>query len=144
MPDRVVLNRREGTTWQPVTAAAFAAEVDRLALGFVAAGVRPGDRVGLMARTRYEWTLVDVALWTAGAVTVPVYETSSAEQLRWILADSGAVGVVVESRGHVAMLGAIAAQLPELRDSWTIDAGRGPAQPRRPRRATGRARTAPS
>ena len=68
--------------------------MDRLALGFVAAGVRPGDRVGLMARTRYEWTLVDVALWTVGAVTVPVYETSSAEQLRWILADSGAVGVV--------------------------------------------------
>jgi long-chain acyl-CoA synthetase len=120
-PDRVVLNRREGATWLPVTAAAFAQEVDRLALGFVAAGVRPGDRVGLMARTRYEWTLVDVALWTAGAVTVPVYETSSAEQLRWILADSGAVGVVVESRGHVTMLAGIAPDLPELQSSWTID-----------------------
>jgi long-chain acyl-CoA synthetase len=120
-PDRVVLNRRQGGTWLPVTAAAFAEEVDRLALGFVAAGVRAGDRVGLMAKTRYEWTLVDVALWTAGAVTVPVYETSSAEQLRWILADSGAVGVVVESRGHVTMLAGIEQELPELHSSWTID-----------------------
>ena len=120
-PDRVVINRREGATWTPVTAAGFAAEVDRLALGFVAAGVAPGDRVGLMAKTRYEWTLVDVALWTVGAVTVPVYETSSAEQLRWILADSGAVGVVVETRGHAALLAGVAADLPDLRDTWTIE-----------------------
>jgi long-chain acyl-CoA synthetase len=121
-PDRVVINRREGATWVPVTAAGFASEVDQLALGFVAAGVIPGDRVGLMAKTRYEWTLVDVALWSVGAVTVPVYETSSAEQLRWILADSGAVGVVVETRGHTGLLAGVAAQLPELRDTWTIEA----------------------
>ena len=91
-PDRVVINRREGTTWTPVTAAGFAAEVDRLALGFVAAGVAPGDRVALISKTRYEWTLVDYAIWFAGAVTVPVYETSSAEQIAWILGDSGARG----------------------------------------------------
>jgi len=120
-PDRVVINRREGATWTPVTAAGFAAEVDRLALGFVAAGVAAGDRVGLMAKTRYEWTLVDVALWTVGAVTVPVYETSSAEQLRWILADSGAVGVVVETRGHAELLAGVAADLPDLSGTWTIE-----------------------
>ena len=130
-PDRVVINRREGATWTPVTAAGFAAEVDRLALGFVAAGVAAGDRVGLMAKTRYEWTLVDVALWTVGAVTVPVYETSSAEQLRWILADSGAVGVVVETRGHAELLAGVAADLPDLRDTWTIEPVAGSPEPRR-------------
>ena len=143
-PDRVVLNRREGATWLPVTAAAFAEEVDRLALGFVAAGVRPGDRVGLMARTRYEWTLVDVALWTAGAVTVPVYETSSAEQLRWILADSGAVGVVLESRGHVAMLAGIAQELPELQQLLDDRRRPGSAHPGPARRRRAGRRTGPS
>ena len=108
----------------------------------------PGDRVGLMAKTRYEWTLVDVALWTVGAVTVPVYETSSAEQLRWILADSGAVGVVVETRGHAALLAGVAADLPDLRDTWTIEPVRGPPEPRRRgrgrREATDRAELDPA
>ena len=67
------------------------------AKGLIAAGVEPGDRVGLMSRTRYEWTLLDFAIWSAGAVTVPVYETSSPEQIAWILGDSGAVAVVVET-----------------------------------------------
>ena len=98
-----------------------------------------------MAKTRYEWTLVDVALWTAGAVTVPVYETSSAEQLRWILADSGAVGVVVESAAHAAMLAGIAADLPEPAALLDDRRRRGSAHPgpaRRPRargRGPGRA-----
>ena len=96
-PDRVVINRREGTTWTPVTAAGFAAEVDRLALGFVAAGVAPGDRVGLMCRTRYEWTLVDFALWTAGAVTVPVYETSSPSSCAGSWPTPARVGCFVET-----------------------------------------------
>ena len=74
-----------------------------MAKGLIAAGVQAGDRVGLMAKTRYEWTLVDFAIWTAGAVTVPIYETSSAEQVQWILGDSGAVARlrrVAGPRGH--------------------------------------------
>jgi long-chain acyl-CoA synthetase len=120
-PDRVLVSRRAGTAWEPVTALALHEQVTALALGFLAAGVAPGDRVALMAKTRYEWTLVDAALWAVGAVTVPVYETSSAEQLRWILADSGAVGAVVESRGHAGMLDTVATDLPGLRHHWTID-----------------------
>ena len=103
-PDRVLVSRRAGAVWEPITALALHEQVTALALGFLAAGVAPGDRVALMAKTRYEWTLVDAALWAVAAVTVPVYETSSAEQLRWILADSGAVGAVVEGRGHAVML----------------------------------------
>jgi len=120
-PDRVLISRRTGSGWEPVTATRLEAEVTTLALGLVAAGVGAGDRVALMAKTRYEWTLVDAALWAAGAVTVPVYETSSADQLRWILEDSGAVGCVVETPGHAAMLRGIADALPQLRRSWVID-----------------------
>ena len=120
-PDRVLVSRRTGAGWEPVTAAALDEQVTALALGFLAAGVAPGDRVALMAKTRYEWTLVDAALWAVGAVTVPVYETSSAEQLRWILEDSGAVGAVVEGRGHAVMLDAMGDDLPGLRHHWTID-----------------------
>jgi long-chain acyl-CoA synthetase len=120
-PDRVLVSRRAGTGWAPVTAAALDEQVTSLALGFLAAGVAAGDRVALMAKTRYEWTLVDAALWAVGAVTVPVYETSSADQLRWILEDSGAVGAVLENRGHAALLAGMAADLPDLRQHWLMD-----------------------
>ena len=83
--------------WQDVTAGQFRDEVTALAKGLIAAGHRPGDRVALMSRTRYEWTLVDYAIWAAGAVTVPIYETSSAEQVEWILSDSGARAVIAET-----------------------------------------------
>lgn len=119
-PDRVVLNRRERDTWLPVTAAEFAAEVKQVACGFLAAGIQGGDRVALMAKTRYEWTLVDTALWAVGAVVVPVYETSAADQLRWILTDSGAVAAVVESPAHAGMLRGLG-DLPGLRDHWVLD-----------------------
>ena len=90
-PGVVVLRRRTGAgDWQDVTAAEFGAEVTALARGLVAVGVGPGDRVAVMSRTRYEWTLIDYACWAAGAVTVPVYETSSAGQVEWILGDSAA------------------------------------------------------
>src|SRR5215471_1896270 len=86
-----MLRRRTGPgQWEDVTAAAFRAEVEALATGLVAAGLEPGDRVGLMSATRYEWTVIDYAIWTAGGVTVPVYETSSSEQVEWYLGDSGA------------------------------------------------------
>jgi long-chain acyl-CoA synthetase len=120
-PDRVLVSRRSGQGWVPVTAAELDEQVTALALGLLAAGVESGDRVALMAKTRYEWTLVDAALWAVGAVTVPVYETSAADQLRWILEDSAAVGCVVETRGHAAMLDELEGSLPDLRRSWVID-----------------------
>jgi long-chain acyl-CoA synthetase len=122
-PDRHVLDRRAGKSWEPVTAAEFASEATELALGFLAAGISPGDRVALMSKTRYEWTLVDAALWAVGAIVVPVYETSSAEQLQWILADSGAVGCVVEARGHARTLASVRDELPDLRSHWVIEGG---------------------
>ena len=98
--------RRRGPDrqWSDVTAGAFAAEVTAVARGLVAAGVEPGDRVALLSRTRYEWTLVDYAILAVGAATVPIYETSSAEQIRWILSDSGAVAAVVETAKHAALV----------------------------------------
>ncbi|MCU1692056.1 MAG: putative long-chain fatty acid ligase [Frankiales bacterium] len=122
-PDDVVFTRRVDGRWTPVTAKEFASEVTALAAGLVAAGVGQGDRVGLMSKTRYEWTLVDYAVWAAGAVTVPVYETSSSEQVAWNLGDSGAVAVIVESAAHQAQLDEVRAQLPDLKASWQIDAG---------------------
>jgi long-chain acyl-CoA synthetase len=106
-----------------VTAKEFASEVSALAAGLIARGVQAGDRVGLMSRTRYEWTLCDYAIWTAGAVTVPIYETSSAEQLQWNLGDSGAVALVVETAAHAAQLAGVRGQLPDLAHVWQIDAG---------------------
>jgi long-chain acyl-CoA synthetase len=106
-----------------VTSATFLDEVTRLAKGLVAAGVRPGDRVGLMSKTRYEWTLTDFAIWFAGAVTVPVYETSSAEQVSWILSDSGAVAVVTETSAHTATVGQVREGLSALASVWCVEAG---------------------
>ena len=120
-PDRVLVSRRAGPAWEPITAAALDEQVTALALGFLAAGVAPDDRVALMAKTRCEWTLVDAALWAVGAVSVPVYETSSADQLRWILEDSGAVAAVVEHRGHAVMLDGVATHVPGLRQHWVMD-----------------------
>ena len=118
VPQLVSFGRRASDgTWDDVTAAEFGAEVTAVARGLIAAGVGPGDRVALMSATRYEWTLLDFAIWSAGAVCVPVYETSSAEQVDWILADSGAVAAVVESDAHLALVEASSAA-PSLR--WTF------------------------
>ena len=96
-PHRVAFSRKEGSRWIDVTAAEFDEDVRGVAKGLIAAGIAPGDRVAIMCKTRYEWTLTDFAIWTAGAVTVPIYETSSAEQVAWILTDSGAKGIIVET-----------------------------------------------
>ncbi|MFC0845161.1 AMP-dependent synthetase/ligase [Streptomyces noboritoensis] len=108
VPDAVVLRRKRGGRWQPVTAAAFAREVADTAKGLVAAGLEPGGRVALMSRTRYEWAVLDFAIWAAGGVSVPVYATSSAEQIDWILADSGAGMLIAESGAEVRTAGAAA------------------------------------
>jgi len=94
-----------------------------LAKGLVAAGVGEGDRVALMAKTRYEWTLADFAIWFAGAVTVPVYETSSAEQVEWILSNSGATACFVESPQHAATIADLRDRLTRLNDVWIFDVG---------------------
>jgi long-chain acyl-CoA synthetase len=120
-PDMQVLSRRVGSAWQHVTAAEFRNEVVGLAKGLIASGVGPGDRVGLMSKTRYEWTLFDYAIWSAGAVTVPIYETSSAEQVAWILGNSGAVAIVAETADHVAVVESVRPQLPDLHAVWQID-----------------------
>ncbi|HEX5813065.1 MAG TPA: long-chain fatty acid--CoA ligase [Pseudonocardia sp.] len=101
-PGAVALRRRVGDAWADVTYAAFTAEVVAVARGLIASGIEPGDRVGLLSRTRYEWTLFDYAIVVAGAVTVPIYETSSADQVAWILTDSGAKAVIVEDDRHAA------------------------------------------
>ena len=101
-PDAVALRRRVDDAWVEVTYAAFVAEIVAVARGLVASGIAPGDRVALLSRTRYEWTLFDYAIVAAGAVTVPIYETSSAEQVAWILEDSGAKAIVVEDDRHAA------------------------------------------
>ncbi len=99
-PERVIMSRPLGDGWQPVTAREVEAEVRATAKGLVAAGINIGDRVAIMARTRYEWTILDFAIWFAGGSVVPIYETSSAEQIDWILSDSGAVGLIVETPTH--------------------------------------------
>ncbi len=121
-PDAVVMRRRETAgQWADVTARQFSDEVRALAKGLIAAGVGPGDRVGLMARTSYLWTLIDYAVWSVGAVTVPVYETSSTEQVEWILSNSGSRGVFAESDAHAAMITSVKGNLPDLENIWLID-----------------------
>ena len=124
-PDGVFVERSAGMggTWVPMTVAAFVAEVTAVAKGLVASGIEPGDRVGIMSRTRYEWTLVDFACWAAGGVGVPIYETSAAEQVRWIAGDSGTRLVVVESTAHAAVVAQVRDQLPELTDVLVLDEG---------------------
>jgi long-chain acyl-CoA synthetase len=96
-PERIVASRPFGDNWQPVTAKEFEDEIRAVAKGLIASGINEGDRVAIMARTRYEWTILDFAIWYSGAVPVPIYETSSAEQVDWILSDSGAVAIIVET-----------------------------------------------
>ncbi|POX56168.1 long-chain fatty acid--CoA ligase [Streptomyces sp. Ru71] len=123
-PDAVVLRRRGSDgTWRPVTAAAFAAEVTAVAKGLVAAGLEPGGRVAVMSRTRYEWTVLDFAIWSAGGRSVPVYATSSAEQIDWIVRDSGAAYVVTETDDNAATVAEATARHPTPPRVWRIDAG---------------------
>ncbi|SDN02166.1 AMP-dependent synthetase/ligase [Allokutzneria albata] len=117
-PDHIAFRRKSTDGWSPVTTREFRDQVQRLARGLVAAGVQPGERVAVLSATRYEWTLFDFAIWAAAAVPVPIYPTSSREQIEWIIADSGATAVVVETDEHAAKV----AGLPLLRGVWRIDA----------------------
>ncbi len=121
-PQAVIL-RRPGASgsWADVTASRFKDEVIAVAKGLVAAGIEAGDRIALMSHTRYEWTLIDYAIWAVGAVTVPVYETSSAEQAEWILGDSGARGCFVETASYGDIIGSFRDRVPALEHVWQIE-----------------------
>jgi long-chain acyl-CoA synthetase len=145
-PQAAVLRRPSAAgsyqSWHDVTAAQFKDEVVAVAKGLVAAGIEAGDRVALMSHTRYEWTLIDYAIWAAGGVTVPVYETSSAEQAEWILANSGARACFVETAAYEQIIDSLRDQVPALEHMWRIRWGpprpatrpspSGPARPRHP------------
>jgi long-chain acyl-CoA synthetase len=122
-PDRPLFSVPDGEGWRDITAADFETAVIALAKGFVAAGIQPGEKVGFLARTTYDWTLVDFALFYAGAVMVPIYETSSPSQIQWILEDSGAIALVVESPDHFARLDEVRGDLPLLREVWQLHLG---------------------
>ena len=124
-PDAVIFQRLVNGTWIDVTCAAAAAQIRSTALGLIADGVRPGDRVAIFSATRYEWAILDQAILAVGGVTVPIYETSSAEQVRWVLTDSGAVMAFAETDAHASMIAELAGNLPELRRVLEID-GSGP------------------
>jgi long-chain acyl-CoA synthetase len=120
-PGRTVVRRKEGTGWRGVSAREFADDVAGVAEGLVAAGIEPGDRVAIMSRTRYEWSVADYAIWTAGGVAVPVYETSSASQIEWIIGDSGAKAILVESDDHEKAVASVRGDLPGLAHVWRMD-----------------------
>jgi len=124
-PDAVIFQRQVNGTWTDVTCAAAAAQIRSTALGLIADGVQPGDRVVIFSATRYEWAILDQAILAVGGVTVPIYETSSAEQVRWVLTDSGAVMAFAETDAHASMIAEMAGELPELRRVLHID-GSGP------------------
>ncbi len=113
----------DGEGWRDVSAAEFRSQVITLAKGFVAAGVQPGEKIGFLARTTYDWTLVDFALFYAGAVMVPIYETSSPSQIEWILSDSGAVACILETAEHESRLAQVRENLPLVRETWQMQAG---------------------
>ncbi|SEE02645.1 AMP-dependent synthetase/ligase [Ruania alba] len=121
-PARVLIERPDGAGWSPVTAQTLHEQVTGVAKGLIASGVRPGDRIAIMSRTRAEWTVLDFAIWYAGAVTVPIYETSSVEQARWILSDSRADRVVTETAELATLLQEAAGENP-LQAVWVLDDG---------------------
>jgi len=122
-PDRAIFATPQGDGWVDVSATEFRDRVVSLAKGFAAAGVQPGDRIGFMCKTSYEWTLVDFALFYAGAVMVPIYETSSALQIQWILEDSGARGIITETPEHAARLAEVRDDAKGLELEWRLDEG---------------------
>jgi len=111
----------EPGVWVDVTAAEYLAEVRALAKGFIASGIEPGQRVGIMSHTRYEWALCDFALWFAGAVSVPIYESSAPSQIEWILGDSGAIAGIFEDEELLSLFKTVKKSLPDLKKTWTFD-----------------------
>jgi long-chain acyl-CoA synthetase len=122
-PHRIALSVNRGGAWVGVTSQQFLDQVKAVAKGIIASGVEPGQRVGIMSRTRYDWTVADYAIWYAGGTVVPIYETSSAEQVEWILGDSNAVGVFLESAKNKKVFDEVADRLPDCTRAWIFDDG---------------------
>ncbi len=120
-PDVVSIVKRDGEQIIELTSKEFHQQVRNAAKGILAAGIQPGDRIALMSRTRFEWTLLDYAIWYAGCITVPIYETSSAEQVQWMMQDSGAVALFVESNKHLETVHSIRASLTSLVHIWNLE-----------------------
>lgn len=117
----LVAKQSQPNVWDPVKASDYLEEIKALAKGFIAAGIEPGQRVGIMSHTRYEWALCDFALWFAGAVSVPIYESSAPSQIEWILSDSGAVACIFENQEHLALFNTVAANLKDVKQTWVIE-----------------------
>ncbi len=122
-PDAPLFSLPDGEGWKDVTAAEFHRQVIALAKGIVAAGIQPGDKIGLMCKTRYEWTLIDFATWFAGAVLVPIYETSSPAQVQWNMSDSGAVAVILEDAEMFSRFDEVHPDLPLIQNVWQLHLG---------------------
>ncbi|MEV8219188.1 long-chain fatty acid--CoA ligase [Microbacterium sp. NPDC077391] len=122
-PDLALFSVPEGDGWRDISAKDFETAVIALAKGFVAAGIQPGEKVGFIAKTTYDWTLIDFALFYAGAVMVPIYETSSPAQIQWIMEDSGATALIVESAEHFTRADEVRGDLPLVREIWQLHLG---------------------
>ncbi|MGZ5392317.1 MAG: AMP-binding protein, partial [Mycobacterium sp.] len=126
-PDHVIFQRQVDGVWTDVTCKEAAGQIRSAALGLIAEGVAPGDRVAVLSATRYEWPILDFAILAAGAVTVPIYETSSAEQVKFVLQDSGAVLIFAETDAHADNIEQFKDDVPALRKVLRIDGSGTPA-----------------
>jgi len=122
-PDLPIFARPFGDTWQDVTATEFLDQVRALAKGFIASGIKAGDRVGFICKTSYEWSLIDFAMWHAGAALVPIYDTSAPSQIQWIMEDSEAVALIVETHEIEKRYLEVKADLPYVHTVWTLEDG---------------------
>ncbi|WP_378146119.1 AMP-dependent synthetase/ligase [Cnuibacter sp. UC19_7] len=122
-PDAPLFAVPDGAGWRDITSAEFLARVTAVAKGLIAAGIQPGDKIGLMCRTRYEWSVIDFATWFTGAVLVPIYETSSPTQVAWNLSDSGATAMIVETAEHFARFDEVRPDLPAVTTVWQVELG---------------------
>ncbi|MCW4459388.1 long-chain fatty acid--CoA ligase [Microbacterium sp. MPKO10] len=122
-PDTPLFSLPAGDGWRDVTAAEFLTQVMALSKGLVASGIEPGDKIGFMCKTSYEWSLIDFATWFAGAVLVPVYDTSSPSQIHWILSDSGATSMIVETPEHFSRFDEVHSDLPAVGRVWQLHLG---------------------
>lgn len=120
-PNLVIYQRQIDGVWTDVTCAEAASQIRSAALGLIALGMQAGDRVSIFSATCFEWAILDLAILSVGAVTVPIYETSSAKQVRWILQDSDAVLVFAETDAHATMVNQLAGELPALRQVLQIN-----------------------
>ena len=123
-PDGAMIEyKTEDGTWQPYSALVFRDMVIDLAKGLIGLGVNKGDSVAIVSRTRWEWTALDMAIMSIGALTVPVYETNSASQVSWIFNDSKVTLAIAEDDGQRDKIESVRSEVPTLRNVFVIEAG---------------------